>query len=365
MAGTGADLMLTDAAGLNIYHGGDGDDWIVDASIFVSYVAGSFLPVRQIAAAAAWIDDALDPLEAVVDTVADIQEILERFDPLKYVESALAPSIAKLKSAFDLSTNQFIGGAGNDVIGAGDTGGDLVGGAGNDTYLFTFGSRGEHDIDEAGLDAARDWAGRTRSDAAREEAQANAGGGAAGGADVIELRGFGGLVDISADNLAFASLGGRDLVIGLRTAGGTTLDFAGHIRVKNMDEAATRVETLRIVTSEGSVEYDIGRAWQDGELNQETWTSESARGFRQVLRGKWPEAWTDDAVDLSPYLIAETATRGAQAIFDDRVEDWLGQVRTAFEHIPGARNAFRDAEALAGDIVRLAEEAPDEMPGWA
>ena len=154
-------------------------------------------------------------------------------------------------------------------------------------------------------------------------------------------------------------------MIGLRTAGGTTLDFAGSIRVKNMDDAATRVETLRIVTSDGSVDYDIGQAWEDGELNQISWNSESAQGFKQLLKGEWPDAWTDDSVDLSPYLLREAATRGTQDLFDDRIEGWLDQVQTAFEHIPGAKNAFRNAEEMAGDIIAFAEDAPDEMPGWA
>ena len=46
----------------------------------------------------------------------------------------------------------------DDFLGAGKAGGDLVGGQGNDTYLMTFGFGGEHVVDDAGFDAARDWA---------------------------------------------------------------------------------------------------------------------------------------------------------------------------------------------------------------
>ena len=111
-------------------------------------------------------------------------------------------------------SNNLLGLAGDDVL-FGDSGDDrLYGGAGNDTYRFD-------------LADDRDVINELRS----------------GGLDTIEIHGFG--TFDSLDDLNVRRLGGGDLLIRLQLDGNE-----GHIqdsiRIRNMSDEASRVETLKL-----------------------------------------------------------------------------------------------------------------------
>ena len=221
------------------------------------------------------------------------------------------------------STSQYVGGGGDDVLGAGGSGGDLVGGQGDDTYLFTFGYDGDHIADEAGLDSARNWADALGIDDGIIDDITGGG----GGNDVVEIRGWGTLFELGPDNLSFTVEDGEDLVIGMQTENGTGLSSMGSITLKNMHEEENRIETLRIVNADGYKDYDLSAAWENADF------------------------------DIFKFETASGEKAGTSAIFDELAMDWLETTMTGFENVPLAGALADDVLQIAGDIASI--QAPE------
>jgi hypothetical protein len=256
-----------------------------------------------------------------------------------------------ITSIFDYARTQFFGGADDDFLGAGEAGGDLVGGQGNDTYLFTFGKSGETDIDEAGLDAARELGDFL--DFATDDLDFVSGGG--GGAnDVLELREAGAL---DGSDLRFFVEGGKDLVIE---------GDGGEVRIKNMHEEDTRIETLRIVGEDGTQEIDLGAAFADG-LFTATWADRAGNtGIDMVDDFEFKH---DDAdaglVDLSGYLGEAAEQSATELAFAEALGGWVDNFAEAGSSLPGVGGLIDSAAGVAEDILAFETPVLPELSDYA
>ena len=332
--GEGEDLMLASSGHLNFMFGGEGTDFIVDEMVYAGFLAASLIPQDVIDGVKGLIEAVAAPVEAAAETISGLADDIAALNPLAALEDAvegvaaeITGSLLDLDDFLDFSGTQYIGGAGDDFLGAGGAGGDLVGGLGDDTYLYTFGFGGTHVVDEAGLDAARNWGELLGlGDGLIDDVT-----GGAGGADVVELRGWKGLMDLSIDNVAFTVDEGTDLILSYQIAGQEVGSF-GSLRLRNMDDAASRVETLRLVSSDGYEEFDLSAAW-DAWAEGETFEFEG-------------EAFEGDAASMD--------------FFETRNGDWLETAATGLSNIPFAEEAAGLAQsAVNGLIDFVAPETPD------
>ena len=293
----------------------------------------------------------------IYDAVTDVQQALAKLNPLTAVEDVIDDVLDTLGSYFDFSASQFHGGDGNDVLAAGDAGGDLVGGRGDDAYLFTFGTAGDVVVDDAGLGAARNW-GETLGVGDGLIDEINGGG---GGTGVLELRGLGGFMTLTPDNLGFRVVNDSDLWIGMQTEGGTQLGSFGTVKIKDMNVEDHRIEVLRLVNADGFVEYDLARAFDDGVFEAMPWSEDVMQGVFQIAQGDLPPAWTDDAsADLDAYFLGLGARSGVQTAFDDALHDWADGLQTAAAAAPVLEDAIASLRGTLDTAAGLvAPEAPD------
>ncbi len=323
--GEGEDLFLASNATLNFHFGGAGDDWIVDKMVFAGFMAASLAP-DAVETVANIVDGVAQPLMAAAGAVKSAGDAIASLNPLAEADVPAPDYDLNLDAFLDFSATQYIGGAGNDVLGAGGSGGDLVGGQGDDTYLYTFGYGGAHVVDEEGLNAARNWADLL----GLEDDLLDDITGGAGGDDVIELRGWGTLMEIGVENVGFSIAHGSDLVLSMQTEGGIALDGAGSITLRGMDLIDTRVETLRIVNRDGFTDYDLGAAWDAGDFDM----------FQ----------WKTDEGETSP----------TAAIFEDLAPEWLETAATGFGNIPFATEAADRAVAAVDPLLdMITPDMPD------
>ncbi|WP_029066514.1 hypothetical protein [Labrenzia sp. DG1229] len=246
-----------------------------------------------------------------------------------------------------IPSTQYFGGSGNDFLTGGKAGGDAIGGQGDDTYLFTFGSTGEMDVDEAGLDAARelgDFVGL-----ASDKLDAISGGG--GGSDVLELRNAG---EMDASDLRFFVEGGKDLVIE---------GDGGSVRIKNMHEEATKVETLRIVGENGTQDIDIGSAFDDG-LFVFTWSDRSGATGIEAL-DDFEETFDDPTagiIDFDGYFGAHSAESSTELAFANAFDGWMDTIVDAGSSLPIVGGTIGAAGELAESVFAFqTPEVPDEF----
>jgi hypothetical protein len=332
----------------------------MDKGMFLTMLAGSMVPDSLLVRFNDAIDGILSPFEKIVDVVNDVSEMLDQLDPLGAIADAVSEAVGDVLDWFDFSVSQSIGGAGNDILASGGNGGDMVGGQGDDTYLFTFGFGGAHVIDEAGFATARDWSDLLGIDDALLDKTTGGG----GGSDVIEIRGLMGLVEVGIDNLSFEQSNAGDLSIGLQTEGGLQVGL-GTVTLTDMDDLDNRVETLRLVNASEVIDIDIGRAFDDGlfDLGNAVgkWWSDTVEGVGQILDGEVPMAWTKDAgAALRPYVTATSATSTTQTAFEGRLDGWID----SFELIAGTAetagtNVARAVEAVRDWDETLVPETPD------
>jgi Ca2+-binding RTX toxin-like protein len=225
----------------NHYLGGAGDDFVMSWS-----AVKALLDERD-----ALVDLPVDGLEAVesvgrrIETEADrlfgwvddLTAPLEALDPLGAIGDALA--------TLPLEDDRFYGGAGDDVLSGGAADDRLIGSAGDDLYVLRLGEGGDV-VDEHGAGAFAGAVDRFGEDVLGD-ADAFA---APGGDDVVEIR---------TDSVATTK---EDMILARGLAGDLAFVTAeGTARVAGMDDADTRVETLRLVGRDGVEEFDLVEAY--------------------------------------------------------------------------------------------------------
>jgi hypothetical protein len=306
------------------------------------------------------MDGILNPLESIVDVITDVNQMLDQLDPLGAIGDWFASVMDDIGSWFDFSVTQSLGGNGDDVLASGSGGGDMVGGLGHDTYLFTFGFGGEHIVDEAGFNAARDWASLLQVGDGLFDSISGGG----GGTDVVEIRGPYGFFDIDIENLAFLLSHSGDLTIGLQTEGGYQLDM-GTVVIKDMDDMANRIETLRIVNQDEIVDIDLGAAFDAGLFTAEgglsQWWDETVDGVGEILDGEIPFSWTDNAnAPLDAFVfVADPELATTQEKFGDKLDGWVTDIKTA----AGTAGVVGDQVArLADGVGTWASSTIPELP---
>ncbi len=366
--GNGADLMLTDAESVNVLSGGGGADFLIDMGVFSLFAAKRYAGVKM----AEFADDMearASDMAKVNNKVHEVESKLEELNPLKEVQEKIEDFKNKASSFVDLKTTHFNGGNGNDIIGAGNAGGDMVGGAGDDTYLYTFGSSGSHVIDEYGLDVAHDWetlAGVSVD--ALDDLQS--GGSQVGGNDILEIRNWQGVAEFELANLRFDKRDSSDdLEISFQQKGGASLDF-GSILIKNMDDTDKRVETLRLVTQDDSgkdiyTDYNLAEAWDNANFDmipveEHSGMTDAESRVNDMLIG------FEDTLDLIVDGISDAASSVKSHAAD--INDLLDGINSSMIDDNGIRtindsknlddvwdvlSAERDIHSAASDVLEL------------
>ena len=296
----------------------------------------------------------------MADVINDVNEMLDQLDPLGAISEWAGSLMDDALSWFDFSVTQSLGGDGDDFLASGSGGGDMVGGLGNDTYLFNFGYDGTHVVDEAGMNAVRDWGNLLGADDGLIDTITTGG----GGSDVIEITGPYGLFDIGTENLAFNLSHSGDLTIGLQTEGGLQFSM-GEVVLKDMDDTENRIETLRIVNQDDIVNIDLGAAFDaglfetTGGLSQ--WWDETIEGFDQILDGDAPMAWTENAnAALDEFIFVDTSgAKTTVETFEEQLDAWVDNLAAV---VPTAEKAADRVTELAEGVTEFANSIVPEFP---
>jgi Ca2+-binding RTX toxin-like protein len=332
--GAGGDLLITGGTTASLAHGGAGSDWIIGTGTLALFLAHSNLQEATLESFASAVDSVSDPLASALNTIDEIQETLEALNPFADEVEQVQQVIAETMEWFDLSTNQYVGGNWHDVLAGGAGDAHLIGGKGDDTYLFTFGA-GDSVVDEAGFDAALDWADKLDLDASLLSDLT----GGASGTDTLELRGWG-WTGLGVENLTFKRLdtdAGQNLKIGFQTAEGAGVAALGGVTIKNMDDAGSQIEYLRIFDGVETETYDLAAAFADADFG------------------------VSDSFDFTNFLVGSGTGSGLN---DDFVTEWNGTasepgwgktLEDAFGLIPGSDTAFETAGGYLEDAVAFVE----------
>jgi len=281
-------------------------------------------------------------LATVVDVARDIagtvDDVFARAGDIAETLASLNPANLLPEDPLNLvlADNRFYGGAGDDVL-SGDAQDDrLVGGEGDDTYVVRL-DEGDDVVDERGwglLQNAIDWIGEEVPGIG--DLLDNLG----GGHDVVELRA--GDVGFDAAELNFSKKVGGHLAIDL---GGGSLEVAG------MEEADTKVETLRVVDRDGVEEFDL-----DGIYDALSFAPVDLEGMADGI----------DLADLAQPTAFDIDDFRRDGTFTDETSDIVlaelaGRAETATlftaERIADIGGQLDDAVATVADVVGL--EAPD------
>ena len=338
LGGEGSDLMLAKDKAANFALGQDGSDWMIDTSVFGELFKSAVLPglIEKVLPGAfdskafTSIKAITSATETVSDKLASVNPLQALTDKVEEIADEVTDATAEIRSALDFETAQLFGGAGDDFLAAGSTGADMIGGNGSDNYLFTFGSHEDAAIDEAGLDAVQSVADLLGF---ASDVSENITGGA-GGDDTLELRDAG---DTDGSDLKFYVDGDSDLMI---------LHGENELRIKNMDEVSTQIETLVVMGDEGGQSFNLAEAFEAGAF-----TANSEFGATSV--------------DLSAFMEGSVEESEFDFAFAESFDGWVDTMADVAVNLVGAAENVVDAVQNTIEIADIDVSIPQDVFDFA